>query len=76
MRKTKTIATVDISRYLAGDEAGTRDVVRQIDELCRSVGFLIITGHGVAPDLVAAARGASMDFFALAPGEACLQDAA
>ena len=67
MTTTKTIATVDISRYLAGDEAGTRDVVRQIDESCRSVGFLIITGHGVSPDLVAEARGASMDFFALSP---------
>ena len=65
MTTTHTIPTVDISRYLAGDEAGTRDVVRQIDQSCRSVGFLIITGHGVYPDLVAAARAASMDFFAL-----------
>ena len=67
MTTTRTIATVDISRYLAGDEAGTRDVVRQIDESCRSIGFLIITGHGVSPELVAATRRASMDFFALSP---------
>lgn len=67
MTTTQTITTVDISRYLAGDEAGTRDVVRQIDESCRSVGFLIITGHGVSPDLISEARGASMDFFALSP---------
>ncbi len=67
MTTTRTITTVDISRYLAGDEAGTHDVVRQIDESCRTVGFLIITGHGVDPKLVSEARAASMDFFALSP---------
>lgn len=60
-----TIPVIDISGYLADDPAGTASVARQIDDACRSVGFLLVTGHGVDPALVAETRALSMAFFAL-----------
>lgn len=60
-----TIPVIDISAYRSGDPDGTADIARRIDEACRSVGFLIVTGHGVDPDLIERTRRAAFDFFAL-----------
>lgn len=36
-----------------------------VDRACRDVGFLVVTGHGVDPDLIARLRSAAAAFFAL-----------
>jgi isopenicillin N synthase-like dioxygenase len=57
------IATVDISRWHAG--GATADAVAaEVDESLQRAGFILVTGHGVDPELAAAVRAASRAFFA------------
>ena len=48
---TGAVPVIDISRYFAGSEEDKRALARQIDEACRSIGFLVISGHGVPDEL-------------------------
>lgn len=59
------IPVIDISAYRRGDADGIAAVARAIDDACRSVGFLIITGHGVDPALIERTRRVAFEFFAL-----------
>jgi isopenicillin N synthase-like dioxygenase len=45
--------------------AGSAEVARQIEAACREHGFFYVTGHGVAPDLLARLTRACAAFFAL-----------
>jgi isopenicillin N synthase-like dioxygenase len=58
-----TIATVDISRWREGGSAA-KAVASEVDKSLQQAGFILVTGHGVDPDLAAAVRKASRDFFA------------
>ena len=54
------------SASLAGPRAaGTAEVARQIEAACREHGFFYVTGHGVAPDLLARLAAACAAFFEL-----------
>ena len=57
------IATVDISRWHAGG-ATAAAVAAEVDESLQQAGFILVTGHGVDPELAAAVRAASRSFFA------------
>lgn len=57
-----TVPTIDISGLSGNDEARQR-VAHQIGEACRTIGFLCITGHGVADALIERARAVSFAFF-------------
>jgi isopenicillin N synthase-like dioxygenase len=63
---TFSVPTVDITPYVTGGTPEDRAAVaRQIDEACRTVGFIQITGHAV-PDAVLSGLTDAMDrFFAL-----------
>ncbi len=56
---------------LAGHEALTgparAESAARIDRLCRETGFLVLTGHGVLPETIAAVRAAAAAFFAQPP---------
>src|SRR5260370_20013796 len=56
---------IDISPYRGGDAADRRALAAEIDRICRQLGFLVIAGHGVDPDLVSAVETASRAFFDL-----------
>ncbi|HEY0999116.1 MAG TPA: 2-oxoglutarate and iron-dependent oxygenase domain-containing protein, partial [Streptosporangiaceae bacterium] len=45
--------------------AGSAEVARQIEAACREHGFFYVTGHGVAPDLLARLTRTCAAFFAL-----------
>ncbi|KVA18661.1 isopenicillin N synthase family dioxygenase [Burkholderia ubonensis] len=59
------IPVIDLTPSLDGDPAGDRDVARQIDDACRSVGFFTVCGHGVPRDVIVGAQAASKRFFEL-----------
>lgn len=61
-----SVPQIDISAYVgAGSAADRAAVARAMDEACRTVGFIQVTGHGI-PDEVIAGLGDAMDaFFAL-----------
>ena len=58
-----TIVTVDLSRWHAGG-AEADAVAAQVDEGLQRAVFILVTGHGVDPNLAAAVRAASREFFA------------
>jgi len=60
-----SVPIIDLAPYFAGTPEGKAAVARQVDEACRSIGFLVITHHGIAPELIARVSAASRAFFAL-----------
>ncbi len=56
---------VDISGLRNGDAAAQLAVARQLGKAAREVGFLYVTGHGVAPARFIELQRAAADFFAL-----------
>lgn len=47
------------------DDPEVMDVVRQIDQACREIGFFYVKGHGVPPQLVQAILDVGHEFFSL-----------
>lgn len=59
------IPVIDLSGFLHGAEADRLQVVRAVDDACRNVGFLIVSGHDVPTELVDETRRVSREFFGL-----------
>jgi isopenicillin N synthase-like dioxygenase len=64
------VPKIDISSFRMpyADAAARSQVVRQVDEAARTVGFMQITGHGIAAATRLELTNAMDAFFALAPG--------
>jgi isopenicillin N synthase-like dioxygenase len=60
-----TVPVIDISPYRSGDAAACLRLAAEIDRTCREIGFMVIAGHGVDPDLIEAVEGVSRAFFDL-----------
>ena len=64
------VPTVDITPYVTGGTPEARaEVARQIDEACRTVGFIQITGHGIPDPVIDDLTDAMDGFFALSLDE-------
>jgi isopenicillin N synthase-like dioxygenase len=61
----KTIPVIDISAAREGGTAERLRVGREIDRICREIGFFTITGHGVPTEALDALRVSAHAFFAL-----------
>ncbi len=59
------IPTVDLRAFLTGTPDAQRRIAAEVDEICRTTGFVVIENHGVAEDIIAAAWEASREFFDL-----------
>jgi isopenicillin N synthase-like dioxygenase len=59
------VPVIDISPYRHGDAAVRRVLAETVDRTCREIGFMVISGHGVDPDLIAAVETSSRAFFDL-----------
>jgi isopenicillin N synthase-like dioxygenase len=59
------VPIVDIAPYRGGDRAAARRVADQVGEACRDIGFLVIAGHGIEPDLVERVDDTARGFFDL-----------
>ena len=59
------LPVVDISPLASGDPAARLDVARRIGAACESVGFLHVSGHGVADGAIRDVEDAAGRFFAL-----------
>lgn len=60
-----TVPIIDLAPYFEGTEQGRAEVARKVDEASRSIGFLVITHHGISPELIARVSELSRQFFAL-----------
>jgi len=60
-----SVPVIDISGYFEGGPSDKIEIAKQIDTACRDIGFLVITGHGVSPDLIERTQAVSRAFFDL-----------
>jgi isopenicillin N synthase-like dioxygenase len=61
----ESVPVIDISRAFSPSLADRHALAREIDQACASIGFLVISGHGVANVLVDDAKRAANAFFDL-----------
>jgi isopenicillin N synthase-like dioxygenase len=59
------VPVVDISGYFTGTANEKRRVAREIGEACRTIGFLLVTGHGVPDELIRRTEATGRAFFDL-----------
>ncbi len=59
------VPVIDISPYFTGSPAERKNLARKIDAACRSIGFLVVSGHGVPASLTENAQAVSRAFFDL-----------
>jgi isopenicillin N synthase-like dioxygenase len=59
-----TIPVIDISGYFTGQRDRKRAIAAEIDAACRSIGFLVISGHNVSDELLQRMDRATRSFFA------------
>lgn len=45
-------ATFDLAAFEAAKEEDRNALARQLDQVCREIGFLVLTGHGVPQDVI------------------------
>jgi isopenicillin N synthase-like dioxygenase len=60
-----SVPTIDLSPWFAGTDEGKASVAAQMDAALQSVGFFLVTGHGVSRADRTAVRAAAREFFAL-----------
>ena len=63
--QSTTVPVIDISPYHHGDSAARKRLAEEIDRTCRTIGFMVIAGHGVDPALIEAVEDTSRAFFDL-----------
>ena len=59
------IPGIDIAPFLAGSPADRRAVAAEVAAACRDIGFLVISGHGIARETLASTFERSFAFFDL-----------
>ena len=69
---TDTVPVIDIAGFDGGAAADKRALARAVDDACRTVGFLVVAGHGVPDALIERTARAARAFFDL-PVEAKLR---
>ena len=60
-----SVPVIDLTPWLSGDQAARAGVAAEVDAALQSVGFFLITGHGVPGELRAQVRAEARAFFAL-----------
>ena len=58
----QAVPVLDISPYRSGDDAARLALAAEVDRICREIGFMVIGGHGVAPELIAEVESAQPGF--------------
>jgi isopenicillin N synthase-like dioxygenase len=60
---TAYIPVIDLAPARSGDPGARAAVAAEIDRTCRESGFLVVTGHGVDPDLVERLHAVTIELF-------------
>ena len=65
MNGNSQLPLIDINSFTNSDQDTKSSMAQQIAKACEQSGFLLITGHGIADDLLKRAFAVSTEFFAL-----------
>ncbi len=60
-----SLPLVDLNRFLTGSTDEQRQIARDVDDICATIGFLVVKGHGVDDTVIRNAWDAAAAFFAL-----------
>ncbi len=60
-----SIPSVDLQAFLSAGSVDQKRMASEVDEICRTLGFLVVENHGVPDDVVREAWDASRKFFDL-----------
>lgn len=60
-----SVPIVDMTPYFSGTPQRRAALAREIDAVCRDIGFLVITNHGISPALIERVSTLSRQFFEL-----------
>ena len=63
-----SVPVIDLTPWFGADEAARAVVAAEVDAALQSVGFFLISGHGVPEDLRVRVRAQARAFFALPAG--------
>jgi isopenicillin N synthase-like dioxygenase len=63
-----SVPVIDLEPWFGGGRHDRAGVAAQVDEALQRIGFFLVTGHGVAPELRARVRARARAFFALPAG--------
>lgn len=63
--EASAIPTIDLARFASGSAAEREATARLVDETCRRVGFLVVTGHGMPRALLDRMVAQCLTFFDL-----------
>jgi isopenicillin N synthase-like dioxygenase len=66
---TDAVPTIDIAPFLSGDPAGKANVARQVAEAAQTIGFVVLSGHGIPQDLFDTVFAKGFAFFDLPDSE-------
>jgi len=62
---TSEIPIIDVAPFLTGNEEQKNRVAEDFNSACSNVGFVVLTGHGIDPDLPDCVFDTARDFFDL-----------
>ena len=60
-----SVPVIDLTPWFGGDQEARAAVAAEVDAALRSVGFFLVTGHGVPSQMGARVRAGAREFFAL-----------
>src|SRR5262249_24382160 len=60
-----SVPVIDLTPWFGGDQEARAAVAARVDAALQSVGFFLITGHGVPSKMCARVRAGAREFFAL-----------
>ena len=64
------VPVVDLQPFYSGDPAARKRVAEEMDQVCRDIGFLLVTtGHPIQTELMKAVADVSLNFFSLPEAE-------
>ena len=60
-----TIPTISLQAFVDGDAQTRAELAAEVDDICRTIGFLVVRDHGLADETLAAAWRTAREFFDL-----------
>ncbi len=61
------LSRFDLAAFETAHQDARHDMARKLDQICRNTGFLVLEGHGVAPETIADVWRVAEAFFAQKP---------
>ncbi len=68
-RPVDAVPVIDIAPFIAGDPVGRAAVIEEVGQICRDIGFFMVSGHGLPDSLSDDVYRLSLEFFDLPDSE-------